>query len=216
MLVDDHPLVRQGIKKILEQEPDIEVISEVASADEALATLSHHDPHILIIDISIEGKTDGIELVKILKKDSYNVKTLMLSMHDEAAYIERAMKAGADGYVAKKDPSSFIIDAVRTILNGDMYLSTSVSGKVINKLMNVSRNKTEDYKGLSERELEIFSLIGQGFVTGEIAKELGLSVNTVESHRRHIKEKLSLEKGSDILKAAIEYRVQNKSVSVKA
>jgi DNA-binding NarL/FixJ family response regulator len=211
LLVDDHPLVRQGIKKILEQETDREVISEAGSYDEALNILSDCNPHICIIDISLDNEKDGIDLVKKIQRTYPEIKTMGLSMHDESTYIERAVKAGARGYVDKKDPSTVIINAVRAVLQGDIYLSSSVSGKVLRKFINYSEKAVKDYNGLIEREHEVFSLIGQGYVTGEITHELDLSTSTVESHRRHIKEKLQLQKSSDLLKTAITYRIQQES-----
>ena len=205
ILVDDHPLVKQGIRKTLEKS-DIEIIGESEDADGALRTVSEKSPDILIADISLKGSSSGIDLVKALNKHYPEVKTLILSMHNEPRYIENAIKAGARGYVTKREPLTNVLDAIKTIMAGNTYISPEVSGKVINKLLHVSTNgngTTHDI--FTDRELEVFKMIGTGFTAGEIARELTMSVNTVESHKKNIKRKLDLEKGSELLKVAIKW-----------
>ncbi len=209
MLVDDHVLVRQGLKRVLDKEPGMSICSEAANADDAIRILADSPPDIIIIDISLEGDVDGIELVRAVRKRFGNIKILILSMFDEAAYVERAIRAGANGYVTKNDPLDIVSSAIKSIAAGDLYLSTSISGKVIKKIISSPGSESQDsYGSLTQRELEILELIGKGNVTGEIAKLLGVSVNTVESHRRHIKEKMGIKKGSDLLKHAIQWMMQ--------
>ncbi len=213
MLVDDHALVRQGLKRVLEKEEGMSVCGEASTADEAIKLLSKSPPDIIIVDISLEGDTDGIDLVKAIRGRFGNIKILILSMYDEAAYVERAVRAGVNGYVTKRDPLDIVINAIKTILNGELYLSTSISGKVVKKIISSpDKEGNNNYSSLTGRELEILELIGKGYVTGEIAKLLDVSVNTVESHRRHIKEKIGITKGADLLKHAISWIIQKEKV----
>ncbi len=212
ILVDDHPLVRQGLKRVFDNTEGMSVCAEASSADDAIRCLSEFSPDVAIVDISLKGGVDGIELVSAIKKRFSGVKILVLSMHDELSYIERAIKSGANGYVSKNDPLEIVNDAIKVILRGDIYMSSDISGKFIKKLINTPENKGEIekngngvYKVLSNREVEVFRYIGMGYATGEIARILNVSVNTVESHRRHIKEKLDISKGGDLLKKAIQW-----------
>ncbi len=212
VLVDDHPLVRQGLKRVFDNTEGMSVCAEAPGADDALRRLSQYQPDIVIVDISLKGDVDGIELVSAIKKRFPGIKILVLSMHDELSYIERAVKSGASGYVSKNDPLEIVTEAIKVILKGDIYMSTGLSGKFIKKLINAPEEKNENRdkgnnlsKVLTQREQEVFRLIGMGNATGEIAKMLNLSVNTVESHRRHIKEKLEISKGGDLLKEAIKW-----------
>ncbi len=213
MLVDDHVLVRQGLRRVLDKEEGMSVCAEATNADDAVKILADSSPDIIIIDISLVGDIDGIDLVTAIRKRFGNIKILILSMHDEAAYVERAIRAGANGYVTKNDSLDIVSSAIKSITNGELYLSTSISGKVLKKMISSPNPESQNSFGtLTNRELEVLELIGKGYVTGEISKLLGVSVNTVESHRRHIKEKIGIKKGSDLLKHAIQWIIHKEKI----
>ena len=206
MIIDDHPLVRQGMKKVIEKENDFTVIHEAGSADEAIRLIGQEPPDLAIVDISLDSETNGLELVKALRDRYGSIRTLVLSMHDENIYAERALRSGARGYVAKKEGPSVIIDAIRTVMSGELYLGSRISMKIIDRMFQGREGSAESpVQALSDRELEIFRMIGEGTGTGDIAHRLNISVNTIESHRKKIKEKLGIEKGSELVKAAVEW-----------
>ena len=211
ILVDDHPLVRQGLKKVIEKEQDLAVIQEAGSAEEALRLINRKEPDLAIIDISLEGEANGLDLAKALRERYGSIKILVLSMHDENVYAERALRAGARGYVAKKEAPGVIIEAVRTVMRGELCLSGRTSMKIIDRLFQGKEMSAESItEVLSDRELEIFQLIGSGMGTGDIAKTLNISVNTIESHRKKIKEKLGIDKGTELVKTAVQWAVTRK------
>ena len=170
------------------------------------------EPDLAIVDISLESEASGIDLIKTLRDRYAGIKTLVLSMHDENVYAERALRAGARGYVAKKEAPAVIIEAIRTVMKGEPYLSGRISIKIIDRLFQGKDTGEQSMPELlSDRELEIFRMIGNGMGTGDIAKKLHISVNTIESHRKKIKDKLGIQKGSELVKAAVQWAVsQNK------
>lgn len=212
IIVDDHPLVRQGMKKVIEKERDLTVIGEAGSTEEALRLIRQNEPDLAIVDITLEGEANGLDLIKALRERHGNVRALVLSMHDENTYAERALRAGARGYVAKKEAPSVIIEAIHTVMKGELYLSSRISMRIIDRLFQGRETPSGSLAEiLSDRELEIFHLIGGGMSTGDIAKKLNISVNTIESHRKKIKEKLGIQKGSELVKVAVQWVVsQNK------
>jgi DNA-binding NarL/FixJ family response regulator len=206
MIVDDHPLVRQGMKKVIEKESDLAVIHESGSAEEALRNIAREEPDLAIVDISLESEATGLDLIKALRERYPKIKALVLSMHDELVYAERALRAGARGYVAKKEAPPVIIEAIRTVLKGELYLSTRISMNIIDRMFQGRDAAPESISSvLSDRELEIFQMIGGGLSTGDISKKLNISVNTIESHRKKIKEKLGIQKGAELVKTAIQW-----------
>ncbi len=212
LIVDDHPLLRQGIKQVIEIEEDLKVIGEASSANEAIDMINRDKPDIAIVDITLAGNVSGIELVKSINERFPEIKSLVLTMHDESLYAERAIRAGARGYIMKEVASKNIINAIRTILNDELFLSENISKKIIDKLVRGSADTIGiSVENLSNREFEIFQLIGNGFSTKEMAKKLNLSIYTVESHKKNIKEKLKLKNSSDLAKYAIQWVImQNK------
>ncbi len=211
ILVDDHPLVRQGLKKVIEKEPDLAVIQETGSAEEALRLINKKEPDLAIVDISLEGEANGLDLTKTLRERFRSIKVLVLSMHDENTYAERALRAGARGYITKKEAPAVLIDAIRTVLKGDLFLSSKISMNIISRLFQgKDASEVSITEVLSDRELEIFHLIGTGMSTGDIAKTLNISVNTIESHRKKIKEKLGISKGTELVKSAVQWAVSRK------
>lgn len=211
IIVEDHPLMRQGIKRMIEKEPDLSVIAEADNINEAIKILASEEHDVAIIDITLDGELSGIDLIKSITKRKIKTRILVLSMHSEILYIERAIKAGAHGYITKNEAPQILIEAIRSVQSGDTYISNKISGKMINKLMHKdSDSDIIDIEKMSNREIEIFELIGKGCKTGEIAKKLNLSTNTIESHRKNIIEKLNFETGNDLVKNAIHW------VSMKA
>lgn len=206
MIIDDHPLVRQGITKILEKEQDMEVVAETGNAHDAINLIARHEPDFIIADISLEGEVNGIDLVKAVRERFGNIRVLVLSMFDEAIYAERAIRAGARGYMTKKEAPNNVASAIRGIMRGDLYLTGGISGRIIDKLLHSTSDSNQTPVDLlTDREFEIFQLLGNGFGTGEIARRLNLSVNTIESHRKKIKDKLGIKKGPELVKSAVQW-----------
>jgi DNA-binding NarL/FixJ family response regulator len=202
LIVDDHPVVRQGIRHVLEQEPDLRVGAEAESAAEALQCLKKQRPDLAIVDISLKG-TDGLELTKWIRAQDPDLRILILSMHDENLYAERALRAGAHGYLMKAEVGEKIVIAVRKILGGEIYLSERVGQTIISEVTGRGSAPDESpIRQLSDRELEVFRLIGEGQSTREIAARLHLSVKTIETYRAHIKEKLGLANATQLVRYA--------------
>ena len=208
LIVDDHPILRKGLAMLINQEPDLVVIAEADNAQKALEMIDKHKPDMLIVDISLPG-IDGIELIKTVKLRYRNLPSLVVSMHDEMLFAERALRAGARGYIMKQEALERVLVAIRRILAGEIFVSDKITTNMLEKLVSVDGTATNSAVGLlSNRELTVFRMIGQGIKTSQIAEKLHLSVKTIESYRSHIKEKLKLTDGTDLLKYAIQW-VQN-------
>jgi DNA-binding NarL/FixJ family response regulator len=206
-VVDDHPIVRQGLALLINREPDLVVCGEAEDAHAALTAIEELRPDILVVDISLQGP-DGIDLVKTIRTKHVGMPVLVLSMHDESIYAERALRAGANGYIMKQEATERVLIAIRRILKGEVYLSDRAASRVVDQC--VRRSPAADHSpvsDLSDRELEVFRLIGQGHGTREIADTLRLSVKTVETYQTHIKEKLSLRNARELLQRAIEWNL---------
>jgi len=191
-VVDDHPIVRQGLSQLINREPDLMVCGEAEDARTALDAIAPSKPDILIVDVSLDGP-DGIELLKTIRARDAKLPVLMLSMHDESLYAERALRAGANGYIMKQEATERVLIAIRQILCGEVYVSDSMAQKMMHQYIGRGGARRSMMEELTDRELEVFRLIGQGHGTRQIAEELHLSVKTVESYYAHIKEKLSLK-----------------------
>lgn len=208
LIVDDHPILRKGLAMLINQEPDLVVIAEADNAQKALEMIDKHKPDMLIVDISLPG-IDGIELIKTVKLRFRNLPSLVVSMHDETLFAERALRAGARGYIMKQEALERVLVAIRRILAGEIFVSDKITTNMLEKLVSVDGKATSSSVDLlSNRELTVFRMIGQGIKTSQIAEKLHLSVKTIESYRSHIKEKLKLNDGTDLLKYAIQW-VQN-------
>lgn len=206
-VVDDHPIVRQGLALMINAESDLTVCGEAEEAQTALQAIVTCKPDILIIDISLNGP-DGLELVKHVRTIYPELPILILSMHDEATYAERALRARANGYIMKQEATEKVLIAVRRILNGEIYLSERMANKVLQQYMVGSPAAGQSrITELSDRELEVFRLIGDGHGTRQIAEELHLSVKTVETYQAHIKEKLLLRTGREMVQQAIFWKM---------
>lgn len=204
-IVDDHPIVRKGLSQMINQEIDLAVCGEADSAQNALESLKTSKPDLVIVDISLQG-VDGIELIKTIKARYENLPTLVVSMHDESLFAERALRVGARGYIMKQEAIEKMMEAIRKVLRGELYISERVSANIVRKFINGKTEKTHSpIEGLSDRELEVFRLIGQGYGTRQIANELNVSIKTVESYRANIKEKLKLNNATELIKHAVHW-----------
>lgn len=205
LIVDDHPVVRQGVKHVIEQEPDLRIVAEAESASEALQALQQHKLDLAIVDISLRG-TDGLELTKWIRAQDEKLPVLIMSMHDESLYAERVLRAGAHGYIMKAEVADRIVPAVRRVLRGEIYLSDKVGQNILHEVSGRSTAMDESpIRQLSDRELEVFRLIGQGHGTREIATMLHLSIKTIETYRAHIKDKLGLASATQLVRYAAQW-----------
>ncbi|WP_294235039.1 response regulator transcription factor [Prosthecobacter sp.] len=205
LLVEDHPIFRKGIAMLLQHEPDLIICGEAETASHALELVDQVVPDIVVADITLKD-TNGIELVKALKAMRPEIPVLVLSMHEESLYAERALRAGARGYLMKQAPPEQVVAAIRQVLRGELYLSASAHLRMLNTFITGQRDPTGDpVSKLSDRELEVFELLGKGHGTSMIAQELRLSVKTIEAHRAHIKTKLGLTTAPELMRAAVEW-----------
>jgi DNA-binding NarL/FixJ family response regulator len=205
LIVDDHPIVRQGLSRLIDQEDDLAVCGEAESAREAKGAIRDLKPEAVIVDISLK-QGDGIELVKDARAHYPTLPILVLSMHDETIYAERMLSAGANGYIMKQAASDQFLVALRRVLDGGIYVSEAVGNSMIQKFASggsyISANPIDR---LSNRELQILHMIGRGLSTRQAADTLNLSVKTVESHRQRIKRKLNLTTGSQLVQYAVNW-----------
>jgi DNA-binding NarL/FixJ family response regulator len=204
LVVDDHPIIRQGLAQMIGHEEDMEVCGQAEDMNSALAAVEKLKPDIAVIDISLKG-TSGVELIKAVKTRQPSVKMLALSMHDEALYAERCLKAGAGGYIMKHEPPEKVIQAIRQVFAGQIYVSENMTSRMVHKLVDGNEAGATGIDSLTDRELEVFRLIGIGHGTRQIAEELFLSVKTIESYRAHIKEKLALDNATELIQHAIQW-----------
>jgi DNA-binding NarL/FixJ family response regulator len=204
-LVDDHPLVREHLTALIQREADLEVCGEVADAPTALELISRQSPDLVILDISLK-QSNGLELIKDLKQRWPKLPVLVLSMHDEMLYAERSLRAGALGYITKEEATVNVLSAVRKVLGGEVYLSERMAGRVMKRMVSGAKDELgSPLEVLTDRELEVFQMLGRGMGTRQIAEELRLGIKTVESYRVRIKEKLQLQDGNQLLQHAIQW-----------
>ena len=210
-IVDDHPVVRKGLKTILE-ENGYQVCGEAEEGNAAVKTVADTDPDLVIVDIELKGSINGIELISALKKRFGRLSILVMSMDDGTLYAERSIQAGARGYVTKAEASDNIISAIETVMSGKLFLSRSISEKIAGKHILGSVGESElNVSLLSPREFEVFSLLGRGYKRNEISKKLNMNINTIESHRRNIRDKLNLKDSAEITKAAVSWIVNERN-----
>lgn len=204
-LVDDHPMVRERLAQLIEQTTDLQVCGEADDVPGAVDAIGRVAPDIVIIDLSLRN-SNGLELIKDIKARGWKFPLLVLSMHDEAMYAERVLRAGAAGYISKQEGSQEILRAIRKVLEGKIYLNAEVAASVLHRIVgSAGQDKRDPVESLADRELEVFQLIGNGHSTRRIAEMLGLSVKTVESYRARIKEKLALDDGVQLLQRAVQW-----------
>ncbi len=205
LIVDDHPIVRQGLAQLINQEKDLEVCGQAEDAHEAMQAIRQLQPDMVIVDIALKD-TSGMELIKDLKVQYPDLPVLTLSMHDEAIYGERALRAGARGYIMKQEATEKVVTAIRRVLAGEVYVSNGMAAKMVSKLVGGGARTTGSPADvLSDRELEVFRMIGEGYGTREMAEKLHLSIKTIETYRAHIKDKLNLQDANELLRFAIQW-----------
>jgi DNA-binding NarL/FixJ family response regulator len=205
LIVDGHPIVRKGLATIIEEEDDITVCGEADDSYAALKAVGELKPSVVIVDISLKG-SNGIELTKSIRTRYPKLPVIVLSIYDESLYLERALRAGAKAYLAKGISPEKIVTAIRTVLNGELYVSDELSKKLLHKIIGSKLNTVDEPTDiLSDREFEVFRLIGEGCKTSQMAKQLHLSVKTVQTYRERITRKLGLTDASELLQYAIKW-----------
>jgi DNA-binding NarL/FixJ family response regulator len=209
-IVDDHPVVREGLSLLISRETDLAVCGVAEEAVTALRRIEEMRPDIAVVDISLNGP-DGLDLLKNIRMLDPDLPVLILSMMDELLYAERALRAGANGYIMKQEATEKVLVAVRRILRGEVYLSDRMVSKMLHRFVGSSPEDRSPICDLTDRELEVFRLIGEGHATRQIAEELHISVKTVESYQAHIKEKLSLKNARELMQWAVQWKVAAKS-----
>jgi DNA-binding NarL/FixJ family response regulator len=204
LLVDDHPIVRERLAELIAQEPDLVVCGEAEDHNGALKAADALNPDLAIVDITLKD-TYGIELIKQLKERHPHLPILVLSMHDESLYAERSLRAGAKGYLTKQEATKKVVAAIRRVLSGEVYLSERMASTILRKVAGgVSAADAKPTDVLTDRELEVFQLLGQGMAVRQLAEQLFISVKTVEAHREHIKQKLGFKTSGELLRYAIQ------------
>ncbi|MFL6351996.1 MAG: response regulator [Bryobacteraceae bacterium] len=208
LVVDDHPIVREGLAQMINREPDLAVCGDAANMHKAAQLIDILRPDILIVDISLDGP-DGLDLLKHIRTQDPSLPVLILSMHDESIYAERALRAGANGYIMKQEATDNVLDALRRILNREVYVSPRIATKMLQQFIGVTGTDTmrSSVDELSDRELEVLRLIGAGHGTRQIAEELHLSVKTVETYQAHLKEKLVLRNSRELVQYAARWTI---------
>ena len=205
VLVDDHPMVRERLAEILDREADLAVCGEAEDRHEALAVVQSKRPDLVIVDLTLKN-SDGLELIKDIHSRWPRLQVLVLSMHDESLYAERAIRAGARGYITKQEATRDILLAVRRILGGDIYVNDRIATRLLGRLAaHPDKMVAAPAEMLADRELQVFELTGRGLNTREIAARLRVSVKTIETYRARIRQKLNLQDGSELLQLAISW-----------
>ncbi len=209
-IVDDHAMFREGLRQLIEYDPGLTVCGDAPDAAGALEGIRQSRPDVVIVDITL-AESSGLDLIKNLRNEYEDLPVLVVSMHEESLYAERALRAGAMGYVMKNEPAKTVIAAIHSVLRGEMYLSRKMSSSVISKFV---RGETDQPMSpleiLSDRELEVFRMLGQGKGTRQIAQELGVTIPTIQSFRNRIKDKLQLKTAPELVLQAINW-VQSES-----
>jgi len=208
LIVDDHPIVRHGLGELIERQSDLEMSGEAADVAEALRQVEANRPDVAVVDISLNDE-NGIELIEQIKALYPDVKVLVSSMHDEKTYAGRALRAGAMGYINKRESIRKVVDAVRQVLRGEVYLSPAMASQLLHRAALGEPLDHDPVEALSNRELEVFEMIGQGQTTQQIARKLDLSPRTIETHRKNIKEKLNLQNGAQLTRTAFQWVQEN-------
>jgi len=208
LVVDDHPIVRKGLAQLIAHESDIEVCGGAENVAEALEQVSALHPDLVVVDISLKD-SHGIELIAQVKASHPEVKTLVWSMFDEKVFAERALRAGAMGYINKQQSIEKVVDAIRQVLSGEMYLSPQMTNLFLRRVGGCEPLEEDPIRHLTDRELEVFEMIGKGLTTQQIARKLDISPKTVESHREKIKTKLELKNAAQLAQRAVQWVLEN-------
>ncbi len=204
LIVDDHPMMRQGLAQLIDNEPDLKVCAEASNGGEALDAVAAQKFDLILLDISLPDK-NGLEVVKDIQSLHPGLPILVVSMHDEALYAERVLRAGARGYIMKQEGGKKLLEAIRRVLDGHVFVSEKMSARILEVFSGRRADSSSPVERLTDREFEVFQLIGQGRGTREIANHLHLSVKTVEVHRANIKSKLKLRSATDLVRHAVRW-----------
>ena len=209
LIVDDHPMMREGLAQLIDNEPDLVAASQAESAGQALQIIGGSVPDLLLVDISLPDKS-GLELIKDVHTLHPDLPILVVSMHDESIYAERVLRAGGRGYIMKQEGGKKLMEAIRQVLSGRIYVSEKISAKILENFSGKRENSDSPVEKLSDREFEVFQLLGQGQGTRQIAQHLHLSIKTVEVHRANIRRKLELGTGGELVRYAIRWNEAEK------
>ncbi|WP_166267639.1 response regulator transcription factor [Marinobacter caseinilyticus] len=210
VIVDDHPVFREGLVALINQDVRFEVVGETAGAKEALKLVRSLAPDAVIVDLTL-AEGSGLQLIKSLRHEGCRAKLLVVSMHDDMVFAERALRAGANGYINKEQAADKVLTALSEVLNGDVYLDKSVSAYILNRQFSTNGHDDRPEDVLSDRELEVFGFLGHGLSSREIADKLYLSYKTIDSHREHIKSKLGLRNNAKLIQRAVEWAMLSDS-----
>lgn len=208
LIVDDHPIVREGLTTLIANEPDMVVCGGAEDTMTALQQIDTLHPDLVVVDLSLKD-SHGIELVKQIKARDARIKTLVWSMFDEGLFAERALRAGAMGYVNKQQPIDKVVEAIRQVLRGDIFLSEAMTERLLHRVVGGKTLEQDPVATLSNREMEVFQLIGQGKTTQQIARRLDLSAKTIETHREKIKIKLTLKNSAELSRRAVQWVLEH-------
>jgi DNA-binding NarL/FixJ family response regulator len=206
-IVDDHPLVREGLAARISAQPDMEICGEADDLESAIEMIEATRPSLVIVDIALRDG-HGIDLIKRIVGAGINTRMLVVSAYDESLFAERALRAGALGYINKQELQGKVVEALRTVLRGERYLSSEMTQRLIAQAIG-SKAAAGGTEALTDRELQIFQLVGRGKSTREIANELNVSVHTIDSHREHIRAKLDLRTGTELIQRAVQWHIEN-------
>ena len=210
LIVDDHPLVREGLAARISAQMDLEICGEAEEVEEALAQFKATNPDLVLVDISLK-KGHGLELIKQIKSQSPDTKMLVISAYEESFYAERSLRAGALGYISKDECRENVVKAIRTVLDGRRYLSPKMTDQLLGMAVNGREPApASPVEKLTDRELEVYQLIGQAHTTSSIARQLHLSPHTIDSHREKIKAKLGLKNGAELTRHALQWVLENR------
>lgn len=212
LVVDDHPLAREGVSQWINRQPDMLVCAQADSLETASAAIASHQPELLLLDLWL-GAGDTLEFIKATRARLPGMAIVVLSQHDETLYAERSLRAGARGYVMKQEASGEVLNAIRTVMRGDLYLSRRMTPLLLRRLLTADANPGATLASLSDRELHVFQLLGAGLSSRQIADELKLSIKTVETHRENIKHKLGIRNAAELVKQANAWVLQRLDTS---
>jgi len=209
LIVEDHPILREGLRRVINQEVDLFVVGEAWDTLTAETAIREKKPDLVLVDISLRG-SNGLDLIRALKTKYERLHTLVLSMHDEVLYAERAFRAGAKGYVTKSEPSDILLAAIRKVLAGQYHLSDALISRTFDRLYEKRTEKSQsNVENLSDRELEVLEMMGQGACTHQIAENLYLSMKTIQTYQQRIKDKLSLKNATELIQYATQWVNEN-------
>ncbi len=208
LLVDDHPLVRRGLAEVIAREPDMETCGEAADVLEAMREVERTSPDVVVVDLMLKTG-HGIELIEKLKSCNPRIKILVSSMHDETLFAERVLRAGAMGYVSKREPPEALVQAIRQVLRGELYVSPGMTNRLLQRVVGGAPAQEDPVQGLSNREIAVYQMIGQGLTIRQIATRLHLSPKTVETHREKIKQKINLKSSTELNRHAVQWVLEH-------